>query len=68
MGSSEPRPVDSNHFGGHRRNARRLCIMPVDLAGTSGSFVGRTIDLSRGGALIEVRDAKFPSGEHSILW
>ena len=71
MGSSRPRRDDpapeAEHFGGHRDGGRRLCVMPVALTGVSGSFGGRTIDLSRRGALIEVRDAKFPSGERSIL-
>jgi hypothetical protein len=69
--ASQPRrkraASEFEHFGGHRANSRRLCVMPVELTGTTGSFAGRTIDLSRRGALVEVRDAKFPSGESSIL-
>jgi hypothetical protein len=71
MGTSNPRPEgaapEGEHFGGHREGGRRLCVMPVELTGSSGSFGGRTIDLSRTGALIEVRDPRFPSGERSIL-
>ena len=57
MGSGEPRPERvpaKAHFTGHRQGARRLCVMPVELTGTSGKFQGRTIDLSRSGALIEI--------------
>jgi PilZ domain len=70
MGSGETRSErvpEKGHFTGHRRGARRLCVMPVEMTGTSGVFQGRTIDLSRSGALIEIRDPLFPSGSGSIL-
>jgi hypothetical protein len=71
MGSSEPRPervqLDREHFSGRRRNVRRLCVMPVQLTGANGVFGGRTVDISRRGTLIEIRDPRFPSGERGLV-
>jgi hypothetical protein len=50
---------DREHFAGHRRGSRHRRVVPVTCAGSSGRYEGRTLELSRTGVVVEMRDARF---------
>ena len=67
MNRKDTRPAgsrsDREHFAGHRRGSRLRCVMPVECAGATGKYKARTIELSRSGALVEIRDPDFRDGD-----
>ena len=63
-----PSRSDKEHFGGRRRAPRLHCVMPVDCTGGSGKYAALTVEISRSGALLEMRDPAFvESGSESSL-
>src|SRR5262245_29847513 len=71
MATNDRRParvtLDLDHFFGHRRSPRRRCVMPVDCLAGGTTYAGRTVDLSRLGALVELRDPKFTTGAPTLV-
>lgn len=60
--------TDQEHFGGRRRAPRLCCSLPVDCAGGNGKYAARTVEISRSGALLEMRDPAFvESGSEASL-
>ena len=59
---------DREHFAGRRRGSRHRVVMSVTCAGASGRYAARTIELSRTGAVLEVRDDGFgPESKSNLL-
>lgn len=60
-GATSPKKSQSDreHFAGRRRTPRRRFVQPVECSGSSGKYAARTLELSRGGALVELRDPEF---------
>jgi hypothetical protein len=72
MSSTTPppdKPIDHLLLSGKRRAPRQRHTVPVKCIGPSGKwYVGRTVDLSRGGMLLEITDEDFlPIGASSDL-
>jgi hypothetical protein len=64
------RPVDPNILAGKRRAPRRRCTLAVEVRGAGGRlYAARTLDVSRGGMLLEFTDpqVRAPSHQHELL-
>ena len=51
--------LEADHFAHKRRGQRRLCVMGIEVTGATGTWAGRTVNISRNGALIEITDPAF---------
>lgn len=59
---------DREHFAGNRRGSRHRLVLPVTCAGSSGRYDARILELSRTGAVVEMRDPGFlPADQRSSL-
>jgi hypothetical protein len=70
MGSADPTADASadllaQHFSGKRSAERLICSREVWLVGAEGRFRARTLDLSEGGALVELLDEAFTSTDRA---
>src|SRR5688500_1390748 len=64
-----PKKTVLEHFSGKRKAVRRQRSLTIECRGTLGLFEARTVDLSRGGMLIEVTDPAVvsPSANGGVL-